>query len=179
MPDAITRLVAWFRTGDRWIPGIFVGLFIALAIWEVTLIRTALSTANGMAQTAAYNKGVEYERVLEIERAQKALGWTVRAQFDQTGPTAGKLRLKVVDRDGAVVPNLRIVGRVERYDGEVRRIPLAFNVMGVGQYKALVDAPAYGRWTALIELRSGSDKTYRLRDDFILPPPEEAAVSEG
>lgn len=165
----IAAVIAWLRTGDRWIPACFVGFFVALAIWEAILISTAVGTANGMAQTRAFNKGTDYARVLELDRRQDALGWRVAALFDQTDARAGALRLTAVDADGAPIPNVRPVGVLEQFDGDLNRIPLAFRIQAAGVYEAEIATPSPGRWVASIELRRGDD-VYRLRETVILAP---------
>lgn len=167
MIGRLRAAIAWLRTGDRWIPGCFIAFFVCLAIWEAVLIRTALTTFNGVVAEDAYIKGRAYDEILAQNRRQRELGWTVNALFDQAGPTSGVLRVKAHNADGAPLSGVKVFGELDRYDGEIRTASLDFDRVGPGRFEAQVATPAPGRWTAEIKLRQGED-AYRLRETFVL-----------
>ena len=122
-----------------------------------------------MAQTTAYNKAQDYERILDINKRQEALGWTVQALIDPTGATSAELNLTAKTKDGEPVTGFQPIGVFEQFDGELRRIEIDFRVRAAGAYRAKIETPTSGRWIASIELRRGDD-VYRLRETVVLLP---------
>lgn len=146
---------------DRWIPWLFVGFFgIVLAVNGV-LAYVATSTFTGLQTEGHYRKGLAYNRVIEADRRQAALGWKVAVAFGATGEQSGRLTVRVADDAGAPLEGATVTARLVRpiqagYDMDITLAPA-----GAGTYEAALELPLRGQWDiqTLIEHRSGAYRT--------------------
>lgn len=118
----------------------FFGVIIAV---NSTFIYLALTTWTGLSTENAYQRGVDYNDVLDAAARQRALGWTGVVSYGE-----GRLSLTVTDRQGFPVDNLTFkvdIRRPTNADFD-RTLDLAFS--GAGTYEAELTLPLLGQWDA-------------------------------
>ena len=89
---------------------ILLGFFAIVGVVNAAFIYFALSTGPGEEQSASYEVGLRYNRILAEERTQNALQWHHQSQFAQ----GSRLRVSVTDNAGAPVPGLAVTGTLGR-----------------------------------------------------------------
>lgn len=123
-------------------------LYAVLAFFAVvlaangTFIFLALSTWTGLSTENAYQRGIDYNEVLDAAARQRALGWTGALKFDGRG----RLSLIVADRQGKPVDKLTVRADIRRPTNENfdRAVTLARS--GAGTYSVELELPLRGQW---------------------------------
>jgi nitrogen fixation protein FixH len=151
-------------------------LFICLGFFGVMLavnmlfVFYALSTMSGGEGGNAYQKGLDYNQVIEAARAQDALGWSRRIE----AVAAGRVSIALADRNGAPVSGLALTGEIARPVADKFTRPLAFKEMRPGLYAAEAGALDAGNWVVSLEAaRAGGahdDIVYQARERLWLKP---------
>jgi nitrogen fixation protein FixH len=130
------------ETRGNWIPWIFVAFFGVVLIVNGIMIYIAISTWNGVAAQRSYDKGLAYNRNIEAQKAQEALGWTHRIEVDGEG----RLVLAVSDADEAPIPGATVFATLERPNDASLDFATPFEAVGGGRYIADVGDIARGVW---------------------------------
>lgn len=120
-----------------------IAFFAIVFVADSILIYKAVSTFGGLETEDAYRKGLAYNDRIAAANAQAKRGW--RDQLIYL-PQTKRLRIALLDRDGAGVSDLTItasLGRpaTSRFDRE-----LSFVQTGPGIYEAAVPAIEPGWW---------------------------------
>lgn len=86
---------------------------VVLAFWSWTGVET----------DRAWRSGLAYNRALEAERAQMALGWDAAFDFEQRDERSATIALTLEDRHGNMIKNAHVEARFVRptHDGYVSR----------------------------------------------------------
>lgn len=147
----------------------FIAFFLVIVAADATMIYAAISTFGGVDNKNAYRDGLAYNRRIARAEQQSEAGW--RADLEVTTSPA-KLRLSMVDRDGAAVPGLDIAARVtrpatNRYDAS---IGLAETAPGI--YEASISDREPGSWIiAIAASERGNDSVaFEMRRRLWLKP---------
>lgn len=151
---------------DRWIPWLFVGLFGVVLAANGTLAYVATSSFSGLQTEEHYRKGLAYNRVIEAERRQAALGWSVSLDFSQSGARNGRLAVRVLDSAGTPLDDATVSARLVRPTQSGYDMNVTLNPAGAGSYEAELKLPLRGQWDiqTQIEHRSG---TYRTAERIV------------
>jgi nitrogen fixation protein FixH len=105
---------------------VFFGIDIAI---NTVFMVSAYKTFPGETTLTPYEDGLAYNAALKQKRQQAALGWRLAAGVEDHD----QLRVEVVDRTGAPIKGLQVMGKLERpatEDGE-RTLPLKEVAPGV------------------------------------------------
>ncbi len=121
----------------------FFGVIIAV---NGTFVYLALNSWTGLSTENAYQRGVDYNDVLDAAARQRALGWRGALSFAPAGEGRGRLSLVVTDRQGLPVGNLSVSVEIRRptnadFD---RSLDLAPGLGGT--YEADLVLPLPGQW---------------------------------
>ena len=136
-------------------------LLALLAFFGVTLVAngalivTALDSWSGLTGPKPYERGLAYNRVLEAARAQKALGWQVRADFAATGQRAGQLSVEARDAAGVPIEGADVRAAVIRPTQAGRDFDVTLASGGSGRYGAAVEFPLPGQWDVAVHIVAG------------------------
>ncbi|MEZ5931625.1 MAG: FixH family protein [Alphaproteobacteria bacterium] len=149
--------------GGRWIPWLFVGLFLVVLAANGTMIGVALSTFNGLETTNAYEKGLAYNASLAAAAEQEQLGWTVSLQSRSVGARKVELAVDLADRLGQPIRSAEVRAELDRplQQGHEQTILLAEQVPG--RYQADLDLPLAGQWTVRL-IAEARDHRYQLAE---------------
>lgn len=154
--------------GDRWIPWLFVGGMALVVAVNGVMVWLALSTWSGLAVSAPYQRGLDYNRVLAAVAEQDELGWAVTATFTpaRPGERDGAVVVTVVDRGGKPVPGVTLSARLVRPLADADEIPLDLRPAGGARHAATVTLPRSGQWElrlAAQQAQLAHQSTHRLR----------------
>ncbi|MDE1148070.1 MAG: FixH family protein [Azospirillaceae bacterium] len=151
------------------IPWIFVGCMGVVIVVNGILIYEAVNSWTGLATAKPYERGIEYNKVLEAQAQQDALGWTFDADIEPTAATAdgGVLTVRITDKDGQPLEGMSLDGRLVRPIDILPDVPLAFQDQGGGRYVAPVALPKHGQWELKMKAVKGTDWYHLTRRLFV------------
>jgi nitrogen fixation protein FixH len=159
MAPAKTRKPGW------WIPWVFVGFFVLVVGVNAGMVTAAFSTFTGLDTANHYRRGVEYNRALEAEAAQRKRGWRASVRIVQTGPRKGRLVVTLTDRHGAGLLSLDVRALIVRPANVRNDFAAALKPLGDGRYAADINFPLAGQWRAEV-LASRGTARHRVNQRF-------------
>jgi nitrogen fixation protein FixH len=154
---------------SRWIPWAFVGFFMVVFAVNGVMVWFAVSSWTGLEADHSYERGLVYNRALEAEKEQAALGWHAGFSFAQTGARRGTLELDLNGRDGARLRGATVDAQLVRPTQEGYDTDLALSESAPGHYRAEVELPLPGQWEVRLAAR-GRGEVYRLSPRIYLKP---------
>ncbi|MEA1676123.1 FixH family protein [Nitrospirillum sp. BR 11163] len=152
------------------IPWIFVGGMGVVIVVNSILIYVALHSWTGIVTAKPYERGIEYNKVLQAQAQQDALGWVFDADIEPWGDGpkgTGVLTVRVSDRDGAALDGMALTGRLVRPIDIMPDVPLTFTAAGNGRYTASVALPKHGQWDLKLKAEKGADWYHLTRRLFV------------
>ncbi|MBL8839830.1 MAG: FixH family protein [Alphaproteobacteria bacterium] len=144
----------------RWIPWTFVFGFAVVVAVNATMITYAVTSFSGLATANPYERGLAYNRVLEEQDRQAALGWTLAPAFaaGRAGTNAGEITLRATRADGTPLAGLSVTVELTRPLEAIAPIDLALREVGEGVYRAGVTLPRGGQWDLHVIATAGGDR---------------------
>src|SRR5690242_7003053 len=96
------------RKSDRFIPWYSVLFFVVIALVDAAFVTIAIKTQTGTMTGNTYQRGLDYDQILEKVAKQNALGWQGKIEF------SGKdnLRFDLVDKSGKRLPGAIVKARM-------------------------------------------------------------------
>lgn len=130
---------------------IFFGVITAV---NAVFITKALQSNSGVVHDNPYERGLDYNKILDKREQQKALGWKGKTIFAED---TSSLVYSLSDRSGQPVAGAKVVAHMLRpvqkgYDFSVDMVETS-----PGQYSAALKLPLKGAWKAHISVVSGGD----------------------
>lgn len=151
---SIFRLEPW--------PTAIVLFFVVVVVVNVVFIRLSMTSWTGLVTEGAYDKGLAYNRVLQAQQAQNALGWQVTLDdAELVSGQEGVLRLRVLDRQGVPVAGARAEGKLSRPVQQGMDQAFVFSEQEPGRYATRLRLPLPGVWDLKLLVVQGSGE-YRL-----------------
>ncbi|MBT3371532.1 MAG: FixH family protein [Rhodospirillaceae bacterium] len=144
----------------RKVLAMLLGFFALIVAVNGVFIYFALDSFSGLSTQNAYVKGLNYNRTLAQNRAQKATGLQITATASQPGQ-AVVLDVVVKDRHGKPIENLTLSGQLRRPTHEGEDLPLEFQAMGAGSYRATATPEALGQWDLRLLAQVADADDYR------------------
>lgn len=134
-----------------WAMLVFFGVIIAV---NVAFAMIAVRSFPGEDVRRSYLQGLQYNDTLAERRAQAGLGWRATAALAAraSGPV---LEISLSDRNGAAIESAHIEGQLQSPVDARHDRALAFEAIGGGRYRALLDGLPEGRWR--LRARAESD----------------------
>lgn len=150
-------------------------LVIMLVFFGVTIgvntifVSYALSTFAGEDVTQPYQKGLEYNRKLDAQAAQAALGWnaTIAARREKDGQAIITLRLLNGEQKPLSGLDVEAVLRYPvnaHFDQSVK-----FQSLGNGDYEARISHLMRGQWDVIASTRSTEKVPFTATRRVLLP----------
>lgn len=140
----------------RWIPWLFVGLFLLVLAVNGVMIWYALSSWTGLAANEAYDQGLTYNRNLAAAARQAQLGWRPQLTVRTDGDGA-EVELAVVDAETRPVTDATVVVDFERPTFEGADFAVTLGAFAPGRYRARMVPPQSGVWNLHATIRRGED----------------------
>lgn len=140
---------------DKWIPYYFVAFFAVIALLDGFFVYKAISTQTGVVTENSYEKGLDYNHVIEAAKAQPDMKNTITYE---DGTLTWQLPIEDATASAFIVRPIQ--------DGHDFEITLQH--FGNGVYKASPDLPMKGLWTARLSAKWDQNKQFRATHDFIV-----------
>lgn len=141
---------------DRLIPWIFVAAMAVVIAVNGVLVSFALGTWSGLVVERPYERGLQYNRVLEAAGRQHRLGW----QFDivlEAESEATRIVVQATDSAGRPLTDLTLRAVVERPVEKEQHRTIELTEQQPGRYTAAVARLRPGQWQTRLVAERGSD----------------------
>ena len=146
----------------------FFGTIIAV---DSVLIYKAVSTFGGVENVNAYREGLAYNRRIEVDEKQAALGW--RDRIEARG-TPLRLSVSLEDRDGGAIARRYVVADVGRPATNRFDRTLKLAEVSPGVYEAAFADAEPGTWVVGVRVSARSDEgvapDYQVRRRLWIAP---------
>ena len=146
------------RTQSRWIPWAFAGALAIVVGVNGALAYFAMATAPGLVTAHPFERGNDYNRVLDAGDVQDALGWRVSLKFNALAPGQGELVAEIADRSGRPLRGLAVTARLVRPLGPTPERALTLAEDQPGRYVQTINLERPGQWDVHIAARDGSTR---------------------
>ncbi|MDH3229789.1 MAG: FixH family protein [Alphaproteobacteria bacterium] len=142
---------------DRWIPWLIVAFFGIVVLANGVMVYLAVSSFTGLQTEGPYLRGLAYNRVLEAERAERALDWSVTVEFRPTGDRRGRIVARAQDAAGAPLVGAAVTARLVRPTQAGYDMQVTLAAESGGTYAADVELPLSGLWEIRTQIVHRSD----------------------
>ena len=141
----------------------FFGIVVGV---NITFVHLALSTWTGLTDHDSYRTGLSWNRTLEQDAAQKALGWTTDIDSRSAWSEASQgwrlaVTLVVRDAQGRPVDGLVIDGEARHPVAEADDRTLTFAGTPGGVYAGTAILPGAGNWELKLIATAADGSVYR------------------
>ena len=144
---------------DKWLPFLLVLFFVVIAIVNAVFVYIAINTHTGVVTENPYQKGLDYNSVLEKSRAQPEINQI--AEYEN-----GILRWTLTNTDGTPIEQAEVTATLVRAIEEGYDTDLTFTHKGGGIYEADISTlPKAGLWIARLKSQWNNKeflKTYKF-----------------
>jgi nitrogen fixation protein FixH len=157
------------RQKSFWIPYVFFGMFGVIIAVNGALIYWATASWPGLSSDNHYERGLEYNEVLEAKRQQAALGWSIQADLGQPLDGKADLIVSLTGKTGQplyadnVTAELRRPA-VEGFDSRMQLVSL-----GEGRYRGEAELPQPGVWDLVLLIERGADQHVSKQRLYVKP----------
>lgn len=167
----MTEQASTRRRPGWWYPYIYVGAFGVVLAVNLIFMMSAVKTFSGVSTDQAYEKGLKYNERMDAQRAQKQLGWSVKAEvrpLDGGLPHSADIVLTVRDRNGLPVTGLAVDADFIRPTAEGHDKSLPFTEQGEGRYLLRLSLTLGGQWEMSARAHRG-EQLYQFAQRVYLP----------
>lgn len=147
------------RARGRFVPWVIAGFFLSFVLLLSSFVWIAFAHRPSLVTENAYQKGLAYNQSLEVDAAQKALGWRAKLEM-MDGYT---LRLVLSDKSGRPVAGAKVKAWFVRPSQASMDQSVMMTEKGGGVYEAAMPSPAPGLWEARITAERGGKQFQAAR----------------
>lgn len=162
-------MAAKARQRGFWIPYIFFGMFGIIIAVNGALVYWATTTWPGLSSTNHYEKGLAYNEVLESQREQAALGWSVQAELGEVSGGSGALTVTLRDKADNPLFADQVVAHLIRPTVEGLDSETVMELSGEGVYRAQASLPEPGVWDLVLIVEQGGRELVSKQRLFVKP----------
>ncbi len=144
------------------IPYFFFAFFAVILVVNIFYIYISSKSWRGVVVDKSYQRGVEYNETIALEKKQREMGWKVEMKFENLGNQNGVLRVLILDKNSKLIndANIRLYLKRPTQDGFDFEVPLVFLD---GKYQAKISFPLKGQWEFGLDIRSGENVFYEVK----------------
>lgn len=127
--------------GDKWIPWYFVIFFGVVIALDTTFATIAVRTQTGVVTDHPYERGVDYNNVVNAANAQEALGWKGTISYENK-----TLHFTLVDKKG--IPVIAEKAKADFYRPAMSGMDFSTTLYSTaaGIFEISPSFPAQGLW---------------------------------
>ena len=168
LPDIVTDAGGGFRLTGRHVLFAMLTFFGIVIAVNVAFVHFALDSWTGLTDHDSYRTGLSWNRTLERDAAQKALGWSTDVETRLAEPDvagggrAFEVTLTIRDRAGHPVTGLVFAGEARHPVLEADDRPLSFADAGAGVYKGSAVLPSAADWELVLVATRPDGSRYRV-----------------
>jgi len=154
----------WFVNGveGRHVLLALIAFFGIMFLANGIFVYFAVATFSGGDTSKPYQRGLDYNRMIQADQLQADLGWRSELAYDAK---TGRLIVTFRDKASAPVTGLHVAAKLSRPATDKDDRSLRFKEEAPGVYAANADIPP-GLWVISIDSREGGEDretAYRLK----------------
>lgn len=150
----------------RLIPWIFVaGMALVVAVNGV-LVYFALGTWSGLVVEKPYERGIQYNRLIEAAMCQEALGWRFDIVLETVGAST-RILVQATDAEGTTLSGLSLRAAIERPVEKEAHGPVMLSEQQPGRYAASLERLRPGQWQTRLIAERGNDSASTTQRQII------------
>ena len=161
--------ISWLKTGDRWIPGIFVLGFAVMLAANGTMAWIAVGSFGGLATADYYDRGRTYNRTLATARDMAQTGWSAKLETSPQGQGRYRVAVHMSEADGQPLLGAQVSARFVRPSDADDDFEVVLQSQGQGLWLADIDPPADGLWQVRL-FASRDDVVFATQERVVLQP---------
>ena len=155
------------RPSDRWIPWYFVMFFAVVFTVLGGMVYVALHTYTGVTTQNPYEKGLAYNKAIQAEAQQEALGWRGDLQAMSGATGAAIISFSLNDAAGKPIENSEVKLTMVRPTQAGIDQTATMQAAAGGHYTATLKLPASGLWEARVSVVA-QDHNYQMTKRIVL-----------
>lgn len=142
----------------KYILWIFAVFFLTFITVDICYIIIAEKTWRGLATEDGYQKGLNYNQVIDSVQQQKKLGWQLQIKYHVLSSKNGNLEIILTDKNGNKIRNAQVNASITRptQEGFDFFLPLLFN-QTTSTYQSAITFPLIGQWEIVINAKKNDD----------------------
>ncbi len=153
-------------TGRKFL-AVLLGAFAVVSAVNGLMIWSALRSWTGLVSDSAYADGLGFDRVLAESRAEAALGWHDRIDYDAL---TRRLTVTLADRAGRPLSGLQLGARWLRPTREGYDRDIALRETAPGRYEATVRPPLQGQWDVRVSVADARGPRFHAARRVLVMP---------
>lgn len=142
---------------DKYVLFAFLGFFGIIFLVNGFFIYTAISTQTGLVTEQAYEKGLDYNEVLDEAKSQPVFQ-------DEISYKSPVLSWKLKDESGQPVLDAKVAGHVIRPVQDGYDFDISLVSKGAGLYESDIKLPLKGQWVVKLEsqwIKNNQNHSYK------------------
>lgn len=143
-----------------------IAFFGLIATVNGIFIFFALESWPGLSQQDPYKVGIDYNRVLDEARTQKALGWRSGVDLGSDGG----LTVRIANAAGSPIADLVVTATLKRPASAERDEAVSLAREPDGAYRARVALPLAGAWLVEVSAIHADGRRYRMVHEILVRP---------
>jgi nitrogen fixation protein FixH len=96
------------------IPWIFVAFFATFIVVDIAFFIAARQSWRGVSTKDSYQKGKDYNEVLQKVSKQKQLGWKIESKLTQKAKEIAELKVCLFDKNGTKIKDAKLIVKLTR-----------------------------------------------------------------
>ncbi|SRR6266498_716203 len=149
---------------SRHIPWLFVAGFALVIAVNATMVWLAVGSFSGLYTAKPRDRGLNYNAVVDAQKARDALGWRVETQWRAE---TSRLEIAAFDAAGQPLAGARVMVELVRPAEKRPPVAVAMDAIESGRFAGHVDLPARGNWDADIVIEAGGERYSLTRRMFL------------
>ncbi len=142
---------------SRWIPWLYVAVFVPVVAVNLLLVRLALSSNTGLVTERAFDTGQSYNAVIAAGARQQALGWQAAVDVQpESLPHRMALSIAMTGADHQPLTGLIVAGRLVSPVDPQPDIAAALVETSGGRYRTVLTVPRAGQWELQLVASDGA-----------------------
>lgn len=151
---------------SRFFPWIFVaGMAVVIAVNGV-LVYFALGTWSGLVVERPYERGIQYNRLLEAATRQDRLGWQFSIVLENAGEST-HIVVQAMDAAGTPLSGLSLRAAIERPVEKEEHGTVMLGEQEPGRYAASLERLRPGQWQTRLIAERGTDSASTAQRQII------------
>jgi len=150
------------KKSDKYIPYYFVAFFVFLAIADGFFVYLAASTHTGVVKEHAYEKGLNYNQVVQAQKTQEQLGWKPTLSL-----MSNKVRIEVLDKNNLKLDRAKVSIHFKRPTQSGYDFSMKLPEVAAATYEANITFPLLGQWDATMLIEK-EGQPYQKRERIIV-----------
>ncbi len=148
----------------------FIAFFGVIFAVNGVFVYFALDSWPGLRFEKAYERGLNYNRVLSDADKQAELKWKSAVNIEPNGSGNHLVSVHLTEAAGNPITGKRVLINLSRPTHAGSDTALEMKASAPGRYEAIHRFSAAGRWHAAVSAQGNDGETYKMIHDIIIEP---------